>query len=168
MEKKSKRKLFICLISLLMLCLAACGSREPAEETTSAAETTEAATKAAKSYKGKKYSYEGTDYAIKTADLPADYALIPHEQFAAAFKSLTDETITTKSTYGEVAKVFGEDGIKMAGIKYEGYAYYSWYSDKDYSSDVKTHVLVTFRDNGKKLTYYAFSSEGITAENVKP
>ena len=168
MKKSTTIVLSICLMMLLMLCLAACSGGETPQTTAAASEASEAATtKAAADFSGDKYVNEGTDYAIKNADLPADYALIPHEQFAAGFKCLVDGTITSDSKYADVAKAFGAEGIKMAGIKYEGYAYYSWYSDKDYQSDVKTHVLVTFKDNGKAVTYYAYSSEGIAAEDVK-
>ena len=55
----------------------------------------------------------------------------------------------------------------MVGIQYEGYAYYSWYSDKDYTPSTKIHVLVTFKVKDGNLTYYAYSSEGITFMDVK-
>lgn len=54
----------------------------------------------------------------------------------------------------------------MRSIVYEGYAYYGWYSDKDYTSDKKVYVLVTFKVDGDKLTYYAYSSEGINSKDV--
>ena len=75
--------------------------------------------------------------------------------------------MTQSSTYEDVAAAFGAEGIHMVGIQYEGYAYYAWYSDKDYTRDTKIHVLVVFKvkDDGK-LTYYAYSSLGIMFTDV--
>ena len=78
-----------------------------------------------------------------------------------------DGTLTQTSTYEDVANAFGAEGIQMVGIQYEGYAYYSWYSDKDYTPSTKIHVLVTFKAKDGDLTYYAYSSEGITFMDVK-
>ncbi len=78
-----------------------------------------------------------------------------------------DGTLTQASTYEDVANAFGAEGIQMVGIQYEGYAYYSWYSDKDYTPSTKIHVLVTFKVKDGDLTYYAYSSEGITFMDVK-
>ncbi|MBQ9511607.1 MAG: hypothetical protein IJR58_00270, partial [Lachnospiraceae bacterium] len=60
-----------------------------------------------------------------------------------------------------------DDGIRMNGIVYAGYAYYGWYADKDYLSDTKVHVLVTFKEVNGKLSYYANSSVGITPQDVR-
>ena len=116
---------------------------------------------------GEKYTDEGTSFAIHTPDLPESYPLIPHEQFVAGFTALTDGTITTSSTYHDVASAFGDDGIRMDGIKNDGYAYYSWYSDQDYTGDTKVHVLVTFKADGDQMTYYAYSSEGIAPQDAE-
>ena len=116
---------------------------------------------------GEKYVDGGNSFAIKTADLPANYTCIPYDRFVAGFKCFVDGTITTASTYEDVAKAFGDDGIRMTGIVYEGYAYYGWYSDKDYTSDTKVYVLVTFKTKDGALTYYAYSAMGITPQDVK-
>jgi len=157
MMKKSTAKiaLVLCLM-LLTVCLTACGSGGSDEPAGKAA-----------AFTGEKYIYEGSEYAIKTEEMPEGYPYIANDQFTAGFKAIVDGTITTASAYSDVAKAFGDDGIKMAGIKYDGYAYYSWYSDKDYTSDTKVHVLVTFKVSGDKVTYYAYSSEGINAQDVK-
>ena len=78
-----------------------------------------------------------------------------------------DGTLTQSSTYEDVARAFGAEGIRMAGIQYEGYAYYSWYSDKDYTRSTKVHVLVTFKVKDGNLTYFAYSAEGIMFTDVK-
>ena len=106
MKKSTTIVLSICLMMLLMCCLAACSGGETPQTTAAASEASEAATtKAAADFSGDKYVNEGTDYAIKNADLPADYALIPHEQFAAGFKSLVDGTITSDSKYADVRRL---------------------------------------------------------------
>ena len=116
---------------------------------------------------GEGYVYEGTSFSIKTEELPTNYPCLPEDKFVAGFKSLVDGTITTASTYEDVAKAFGDEGIRMAGIQYEGYAYYSWYSEKDYTGGTKVHVLVTFKVKDGVPTYYAYSAEGITPQDVK-
>ena len=78
-----------------------------------------------------------------------------------------DGTLTQSSTYEDVAAAFGAEGIRMAGIQYEGYAYYSWYSDRDYTRSTKIHVLVTFKAKDGDLIYYAYSAMGITPQDVK-
>ena len=133
----------------------------------SSADTTTEAAPAADAAAGEKYTDEGTNFAIHTPDLPENYPLIPHEQFVAGFKALTDGTITTSSSYSDVASAFGDDGIRMDGIKNDGYAYYSWYSDQDYTGETKVHVLVTFKVDGDQMTYYAYSSEGIAPQDAE-
>ena len=155
-QKTTKRMaLILCLVAALTICLTACGSNPP----TPASNNT--------SFTGEKYVNDGSDFAIKTADLPENYTCVPDEQFVAGFKSIVDGTITTSSSYEDVAAAFGDDGIKMQGIAYEGYAYYTWYSDKDYTSDTKVNVLITFKVSGDKTTYYAYSSSGIAPQDVK-
>ena len=161
-----KRMLAACLMLLMVICLAACGSENKDAGTTESTGT-ENTTAATEAPAGDKYVNEGESFAIKTADLPEGYPLIPEEQFKAAFKGFTDGTITTASTYEDIAKAFGNEGIAMKGIHYDGYAYYGWYCEKDYLSDTKTYVLVTFKVNGDTLNYYAYSSLGITADDVK-
>ena len=64
-----------------------------------------------------------------------------------------DGTLTQNSTYEDVANAFGAEGIQMV--------------DKDYTPSTKIHVLVTFKVKDGNLTYYAYSSEGITFMDVK-
>ena len=151
--------LVLCLMVALVGCLAACsnGGNTNGDNNTAATET------------AKKYVNEGSDYAIKTSELPSDYPLIAYDQFAEGFKAflLDGGSITTSSTYADIVKLFGNEGIEMTGIKYEGYAYYVWCSDKDYLSDTKAQILVTFKVSGDSITYYAYSATGITADDVK-
>lgn len=113
------------------------------------------------------YVNTGKDFSINTADLPAGYPLIAYDRFEEAFRGIVNGQITTSSSYEDVAALFGDDGIRMEGIVYSGYAYYGWYSDKDYTNEHKVHILVTFRESGGRLTYYAYSSTGITPQDVK-
>ncbi|MBR0164838.1 MAG: hypothetical protein IJQ12_09215 [Lachnospiraceae bacterium] len=113
------------------------------------------------------YVNTGKDFSIDTADLPAGYPLVAYSRFEEAFRAIVNGQITTASSYEDVAALFGDDGIRMEGIVYAGYAYYGWYSDKDYTNEHKVHILVTFRESGGKLTYYAYSSTGITPQDVK-
>ena len=151
---KKKTIVLIMCVAMLALCLAACGGSNGSSGGSA-------------SFTGDKYVNDGSDFSIDTADLPENYTCVPDEQFTAGFTSLVDGTITTSSTYADVAAAFGDDGIRMDGIQYEGYGYYSWYSDKDYLSDTKVNVLVTFKDDNGKLTYFAYSSNGITPQDVK-
>ena len=167
-----KKASAIVLALTLALGMTACGgdSKSTTEAGTSAATeaatTAEATTEAAAtgSFTGDKYVNSGTDFTIKTADLPADYKQIPYDKFKEGFKALVDNKVTT---YNDIASAFGDDGIHMDGIVYEGYAYYAWYADKDYGTDAKVHVLVTLKKDGDNLTYYAYSSEGIDATDVQ-
>ena len=150
-----KIALIVALLMLVTVCLTACGGEKKEE-----------AAPAAEAYTGDKFVYEGSEMVIKAADLPEGSA-IAYDTFVEGFKALAvDKTITTSSTYADVAKAFGGEGIKMAGMAYEGYAYYSWYSDKDAGSDGKVGVLITFKDDGKALTYYAWTSSTITPDDV--
>lgn len=153
MNKKtaSKLALILGLAVALVLCLAACGGDGGSGGGDAG-------------FSGEKYVDEGSDFVISTENLPEGYACIPADQFKEGFKNLVNAD--TNTTYADVAAGFGDDGIKMAGIVYEGYAYYAWYSEEDYLSDSKTNVLVTFKDDNGKLTYYAYSSNGITPQDV--
>ena len=159
-----KRLSLIALILCAMMLFAACGGGKGSD---GGQEDTEKSTEAAAEFTGDKYVNDGSEYAIKTADLPDGYPLIPIDRFKEGFKALSVGTLEEDATYADVAKAFGDDGIRMDGIKYEGYAYYGWYSDMDYSDGVNIHVLVTFKADGDKLTYYAYTSEGITGEDVQ-
>ena len=170
--KKSivKKVSAICLALTLAFGMTACGgdskSTESAPAATEAGAATEAATQAAASgsYTGDKYVNTGKDYTINTPNLPTDYKLVPYDKFTEGFKALVNYTV---NTYEETAAVFGDDGIRMDGIVYEGYAYYAWYSDKDAAMDHKVYVLVTFKKEGDKLSVYGYSSMGIDATDVK-
>ncbi|MBR0173433.1 MAG: hypothetical protein IJQ21_11670 [Lachnospiraceae bacterium] len=111
-----------------------------------------------------KYVNDGKDYAIKTQDLPSGYTPLPYDRFVEGYRAVLDGEV---SSYEEVANAFGDDGIHMRGIVYAGYAYYGWYADKDYLSDTKVHVLVTFKEVNGQLTYYANSTVGITPQDVR-
>ena len=174
--KKSllKRVSVLAVTAVMAFGMAACGSKSDGTKKDTTDDTkTEDTTKdggdateteaAGSAFTGEKYVNSGKDFGIKTADLPSDYVQIPFESFKTAFKAICDGSLTT---YEDVAKAFGDDGIRMDGIVYEGYAYYGWYSDKDYTSDKKVYILVTFKVDGDKLTYYAYSSEGINSKDV--
>ena len=111
-----------------------------------------------------KYVNDGKDYAIKTHDLPSGYTPVPYDRFVEGYRAILDGGV---SSYEDAVNVFGDDGIRMNGIVYAGYAYYGWYADKDYLSDTKVHVLVTFKEVNGKLSYYANSSVGITPQDVR-
>ena len=162
----------ICLALTLALGMTACGgdSKSTTEAGTSAATeaatTAEVTTEAAAtgSFTGDKYVDNGTEFSIKASDLPANYKLVPYEKIKEGFKAILDNKAVT---YDEIAAAFGDDGIRMDGIVYEGYAYYAWYADKDYGSDGKVQVLLTLKKDGDKLTYYAYSSVGIDSTDVQ-
>ena len=175
MKKSIAKKVSaVCLALTLAFGMTACGGDSKSTESapaateagTTAGAATEAATQAAASgsYTGDKYVNTGADYTIKTVDLPADYKQIPFEKFKEGFTAIVKNTATT---YEEIAAAFGDDGIRMDGIVYAGYKYYSWYSDKDSGSDSKVYVLVTFKDEGGKLTYYGYSAIGIDGTDVQ-
>lgn len=154
MNKKALKQIVLILcVAMLALCLAACGGGGDGGSSGGSA-----------GFTGDKYVNDGSDFSIKTSDLPENYTLVPDDQFTAGFKSLVDGSA---STYEDVAAAFGDDGIRMDGIVYEGYAYYGWYSDKDYLSDTKVNVLVTFKDDNGKLSYYAYSANGIAPQDVQ-
>ena len=113
-----------------------------------------------------KYVYAGSDSPKYPDDIPADYPLVPHDRFVETFKAISDGKIGRSSTYEDVAAAFGNEGIRWTGYAYEGAAYYYWYSDEDYGND-KVHLLVTFLEDGDTLKYYAYTSVGITAQDVQ-
>lgn len=159
----------LCIVTALAVSMTACGGSSDSTTAASGADpaATEApATEAAPSgsYSGDKYVNTGKDFTIKTADLPADYKTVPHDKFVQGFKAIVDGSATN---YNDIAAAFGDDGIRMDGIVYEGYSYYAWYSDKDAGADNKINVLVTFKNDGNNKVYYAYSSVGIDAKDVK-
>ena len=159
MNKQTVIKLgfILCLAVAFALCLTACGGGGGDEGSGDDG--------GAVSFNGDKYVDEGSDFVLTTDKLPEGYACIPADQFKEGFKNLVNAD--TSATYADIAQAFGDDGIKMNGIVYDGYAYYAWYSDDDYLSDTKTNVLVTFKDDGGDLTYYAYSANGITPQDVE-
>ena len=150
-----KKTFVMILMGSMLLTFATCGGKENASGSGSSGFT------------GKKYVYDGQWYDIKTSDLPKNYTCVPHEKCVAGFKSLCDGTITWSSTYADVAKAFGDDGIHLTEINEPGYAYYDWFSDEDFADENKVHVLITFKADGDKLTYYSYSSVGINSEDVQ-
>ena len=165
----------LCIVAALAVGMTACGgssdattaasgSDPVATEAPAGTETPATEATAPASGTGDKYVNTGKDFTIKTSDLPADYKLIAHDKFTEGFKAIVDGTATS---YADIAAAFGDDGIRMDGIVYEGYSYYAWYSDKDATPDCKTNVLVTFKIEGDNLVYYAYSSVGIDAQDVK-
>ena len=159
-----RRLTVLLLMAAMILTFAACGGSDSKEtKKDSASEGTTAAPAGA--FTGDTYVYSGGDFAIKTPDLPADYPLIPIDTFTEVFNTKFGTGagyFDTKTTYAEVAAAFGDEGILMDGIEYEGYTYYSWVSDEDINDELKVSILVTFKNNGGELTYYAYTANGIT------
>lgn len=164
-----KRIMATILAMTMVLSLAACGGGNSGGSTPQAGTTSTAQTEEQDnggSFTGEKYVSD-KDGTIKTAEFPSNYTPLPYDQFKEGFKAIVNGEITTSSSYEDVAKAFGDDGIKLEGQVYSGYAYYGWYSDKDLLSDNKVGVLITFKSSGGNLTYYAYSSNGILPEDVK-
>lgn len=164
MKKKRRIALLLCGAMAFSTCLAACGNGE-AGVTDGTKESTGVAT----GFTGEKYVYNGSNGIIKTEEIPENYVCVPYDQFASGFKRIiTGGDVPAGSTYAEVAEAFGDDGIKMnvPGISYDGYVVYKWLSDKDWVSS-KVDVMVTFEVKGDDLIYYAYSSNGITPDDVK-
>ena len=170
----TKLSLAICVILVLALCLQACGgsgssnsgsaSTGTASASAAASAETEQTSAAPAGFTGDKYVFDGSQ--IATADLPDGYTPVPFDKFKEGFKFLADDA-STSSTYNDVAEAFGDDGIRMDGMEYEGYGYYVWYSDEEYTGDTNVNVLVTFKNTGGNLTYYTYTSYGILPEDVR-
>ena len=164
-----KKKLTTTAMALTMaLSLAACGGGGSNTATSGTSAGGQAATQTqtqAAGFTGDKYVSD-KDGNIKTAEFPSGYTPLAYDKFVEGFKAVVDGKITTSSTYADVANAFGDDGIKLEGQKYEGYAYYAWFSDEDFAES-KKGVLITFKDAGGNLTYYAYTGMGITADDVR-
>lgn len=164
MKKKRRIALMLSGAMAFSLCLVACGNGEAG-----VTYETKESTGAVAEFTGEKYVYNGSDAIIKTEDIPENYVCVPYDQFESGFKSIImGGDVPAGSTYAEVAKAFGDDGIKMNvdGISYDGYVVYKWLSDKDWVSS-KVDVMVTFEVKDGDLIYYAYASNGITPDDVK-
>ena len=160
-----KLALLLALLLLAMVCLTACGGGDTKKDNAA----TEAPAAAA-GFTGDKFSFDGA-LPIKNADLPEGYTPVPHETFLAAYKALVDSigenpTVTTSSTYADIAALFGTEGIQVPN-KAESYATYYWISDKEENVNRNVFVSVTFKKNGGNMTYYAYSSTDIMPEDVR-
>lgn len=104
-------------------------------------------------------------YTVEVAELdptvyPDNYPLIDADKFETAFYTLADASMEGQlDTYQDVADIFGVDGAYYTNNDFEDngnvYKYYAWYGDDG------TSILVTFKADGKKLEYFAYTSYGI-------
>ena len=159
-----KLALLLALLLLALICLTACGGDTKKDNAATEAPA------AAAGFTGDKFSFDGA-LPIKNADLPEGYTPVPHETFLAAYKALVDSigenpTVTTSSTYADIAALFGTEGIQVPN-KAESYATYYWISDKEENVNRNVFVSVTFKKNGGNMTYYAYSSTDIMPEDVR-
>jgi len=91
---------------------------------------------------------------------PDNYPLIAFSDFESAFEILKQANVkATLDTYQEVVDIFGVDGAYYEKCDYDQngtrYKYYGWYADNGVS------ILITFKANGNKLEYFAYTSNGI-------
>lgn len=104
-------------------------------------------------------------YTVDVAELdptvyPDDYPLIDADAFETAFYKLADASMEGNlDTYQDVVDIFGVDGAYYKNNDFENngdvYKYYGWYGDDG------TSILVTFKANGNKLEYFAYTGNGI-------
>lgn len=92
---------------------------------------------------------------------PDDYPLIPAADFEAAFEILKEANMNAELTgYKDIVDIFGIDGAYYINNDqvYEDqlYKYYGWYADNEVG------LIITFKADGDKLEYYAYSSAGIS------
>ena len=159
-----KLALLLALLLLATVCLTACSGGDTKKE-----DTADKAPAAA-GFTGDKFSFDGA-LPIKNADLPEGYTPVPHETFLAAYKALVDSigenpTVTTSSTYADIAALFGTEGIQVPN-KSDTYVTYYWISDKEENVNRNVFVSVTFKKSGGNMTYYAYSSTDIMPEEVR-
>lgn len=106
-----------------------------------------------------------TKYVVDVAELdpniyPDKYPLISSDDFKAAFEELKEANMDMKlDGYKDIVDIFGVDGAYYEKCDKEFnnvmYKYYGWYSDDEKS------VIITFKADGKKLKYFAWSGNGI-------
>ncbi len=165
--KKTSMKIVLIAAALVLalVCLTACGGGEKKEDAAAPAASADAFT-------GDKFTYDG-NLPVKKEDMPEGYTLVPHEKFMAAYKALVDSieenaTITTSSTYNDVATLFGQEGVMLPiNEKFPDYVTYYWFSDAEYNVTRYYSLSVTFKKVGDQLTYYAYSSTDVTQEDVR-
>ena len=163
--KKTSMKIVLIAAALVLalVCLTACGGGEKKEDAAAPAASADAFT-------GDKFTYDG-NLPVKKEDMPEGYTLVPHEKFMAAYKALVDSigenpTVTTSSTYADIAALFGTEGIQVPN-KSDTYVTCYWISDKEENVNRNVFVSVTFKKSGGNMTYYAYSSTDIMPEEVR-
>lgn len=106
-----------------------------------------------------------SSYTVETAELdptiyPENYPLIPFNDFEASFNKMKAANLNGElKSYQDIAAVFGIDGAYYTKNDFKSgtdvYKYYGWYADNGAS------VLFTFKANGNKLDYFAYTSNGV-------
>lgn len=107
----------------------------------------------------------GPVYTVDVAQLdpnvhPADYPLIPAEDFVKSFEELKEANLMSDiNNYKDVVNFFKVDGAYYENCDYKDgdsvYKYYGWYADDGVS------VLITFLAKGDNLEYFAWTGNGI-------
>lgn len=138
-----KKIIMLLLVAIMVLSFASCGNGEAGGG---------AAT-------GPAYTVAVTE--IDANAYPDDYPLIASDDFEAAFVNLKAANLDYKLTdYKSIVDIFGIDGAyyENCDMDYSGelYKYYGWYADNGVS------VIITFKADGNKLEYYAWSGNGIS------
>lgn len=139
-----KRFTIFLLVAVMIFSLTACGKSNDTAADTSA---------------------KGPTYTVDVPELdpnisPDDYPLIPFDEFEAAFVNLKAANLNTElDGYQDIADIFGVDGAYYVNCDKEFgdglYKYYGWYADNGVS------VLITFKVNGEKLEYFAWTGNNI-------
>ena len=104
-------------------------------------------------------------YTVETAELdpkvyPDDYPLIPFDEFEASFEKMKAANLNGElESYQDIAEVFGVDGAYYKNNDFKTgsdvFKYYGWYADNG------ANVLLTFKADGNKLEYFAYTSDGV-------
>lgn len=113
---------------------------------------------------GAKYTIDSKTLDLK--EVPKDYPLIATEKMQKSYDELWDSNSFGKvKTYEDVVKIFGQDGAYFKNCDKEvgttKYAYYAWFGEGNKS------IIVTFRKDGDKLIYFAFSTGSLTPSKFK-
>jgi hypothetical protein len=100
-------------------------------------------------------------YVVEVAELdptvfPADYPQISSSDFdAASDKLMSANSSSEVKTYQDVVDIFGVDGAYYQSNDFDDngttYKYYGWYGDGG------ENLLVTFKADGNKLDFYAYT-----------